>query len=121
MNDLTQTEKDDLKLLLGELKASNLSPKQFIKSIKEHNHDNKNSVYVKTLNIDGGAGKILKIGDNYIFLGLGIRLKNSTDGLPNLGDNDLGVMFYNTTYHEVWVWRKNGANNEWKALDWVDV
>ena len=117
MNDLTQQEKDDLRLLLSELKG--VSIKQLIRSIKEHNHDNFNSVYVKTLNIDGGAGKVLKIGENYIHLGLGIRLKNSSAGLPNLGDEDLGVMFYNTTYNEVWVWRKNGASNEWKALQFV--
>lgn len=120
MNELTTQEQNELKELLSDIKSSGYSIKQFVKNLKEHNHDNKNSIFVKTLNIDGGAGKVLKIGDNYIFLGLGIRLKNSADGLPNLGDNDLGVMFYNTTYHEVWVWRKNGANNEWKALDWVD-
>lgn len=118
--ELTQQEINDFRNLLKDIKESGLTIKQISKNIKEHNHDNKNSVYVKTLNIDGGAGKVLKIGDNYIHLGLGIRLKNSSAGLPNLGSEDLGVMFYNTTYDEVWVWRKNGANNEWKALDWVD-
>ena len=121
MEQLSNEELSQIRTLLAELKSNNLTVKGLLEKIKQHNHDNINSIYVKTLNIDGGAGKVLKIGDNYIFLGLGIRLKNSTDGLPNLGDDDLGVMFYNTTYDEVWVWRKNGASNEWKALDWVDV
>jgi hypothetical protein len=117
MNELTQEEIIQLKKLLGDLKTLNIPLKDFLRT---HHHDNQNSVYVKTLNIDGGSEKVFKIGDNYIFAGLGIRLKNSAEGLPNLGDEDLGVAFYDTTYHEVWVWRYNGANNEWKALKWAD-
>ena len=118
--EFTLEEQKELKNLLSELKSSGYTVKSFVKKLKEHNHDNLNSVYIQDLNIDGGAGKVLKIGDNQIHFGLGIRLRNNADGLPNLGDADLGTIFYNTTYHEVWVWRYNGVDgNEWKALDYV--
>ena len=118
MEELTQDEIKELKSMLGKNNASNIE--DLSKMLKEHNHDNNNSVFIQDLNIDGGAGKVIKIGDNQIHLGLGIRLRNSADGLPNLGDADLGTIFYNTTYHEVWVWRYNGVDgNEWKALDYV--
>lgn len=85
-----------------------------------HNHDNINSSYIQDLNIAVLGGTAVKLEAEKITFGLGIRLKNSADGLPNLGDGDLGTMFYNTTYDEVWVWRYNGVDgNEWKALDYV--
>jgi hypothetical protein len=118
--ELTLQEQKDLKALLSEIKSSGHSFKSLAKMLKEHNHDNLNSALVKTLNINGGGGKVLKINDNSIYVGLGIKLRNSPDGLPNLGDDDLGTIFYNTTYDEVWVWRYNGVDgNEWKALDYV--
>jgi len=113
---LTNKEIDEVKKLLADLKTLNVPLKTFLTI---HNHDNRNSSFIKDLNISGGDGQVLKINSEYIFLGKGIRLKNSADGLPDLGDEDLGVMFYNTTYDEVWVWRKNGASNEWKALAYV--
>ena len=120
MEELTNEEIKELKVLLTEIKDSGQSFTSITKALREHNHDNQNSDYIKTLNIDGGAGKVLKIGDNQIHFGLGIRLRNNADGLPNLGDADLGTIFYNTTYHEVWVWRYNGVDgNEWKALNYV--
>ena len=117
---LTIEEQVELKTLLSELKDSGHTIQNLAKMLKEHNHDNQNSVYVKTLNIDDSAGKVINIDSEKVSFGLGVRLKNNADGLANLGDGDLGTIFYNTTYHEVWVWRYNGVDgNEWKALSYV--
>ena len=119
---LTNEEVKELRELLGRTgKISNAgkSIDNLDKMLKMHNHDNQNSVYVKTLNIDDSVGKVIDIDAEKVSFGLGVRLKNNADGLPNLGDGDLGTIFYNTTYDEMWIWRKDGGSNSWKALEYA--
>lgn len=64
-----------------------------------------------------GAGWLTSLGGLDMFGGL--QLYNASAGLAGCGSTNKGMMFYNTTYDEVWVWRYNGATYEWKALAYV--
>jgi len=113
---LTEKEIIELKKLLADLKSLNVPLKTFLTM---HNHDNNTSTYIKDININDAQGSVIKLNTTHIALGKGLKLKTLSAGLPNLAAADMGTIYYNTTYNEVWVWRKNGANYEWKALAYV--
>lgn len=118
MENLNDKELSEIRKLLADLKQL---PMPLLEYTERHNHDRNNSDFIATLNIEDNQGKAIELKSTHLFFGKGIRLKNSAAGLPNLGDDEIGTMFFNTAYNEVWVWRRNDADdgNEWKALAWI--
>jgi len=112
--ELTEKEIQEVKnLLSGKTIGAPLT-----EFLKKHNHDENTSTPVSKLKIYDANGMMIETQSKKIDFGRGIGLKRYSEGLPNLGDLDVGTMYYNTTWDEVWCYRKKDGSNEWKALQW---